>query len=350
MLLHSLNPFTHPLQYPKASLIALFIIWKLVILLVAFASPGSGYDSSTSLLISQFEHGASLESASRLGERRILGRLIRWDAIYFTQIAHRGYRFEQEWAFGWGFTRLTALLSAGESCCAGANYLLNWIGVSFIGLANSPYAEALAGVAMAHISHLLSALVLHGLSVMIFQSVKKNEEASAIAFLSACLHVISPAGIFLSAPYAESVFALFQFVGFFFYAKSFEEQRQGRMVRRDLSVIASGLSLGLATTIRSNGILSGMIFAYDAVLDATTLIFYDGRSATLQKLVIEVFGGLSIAIGAVFPQYLAYLEYCTDQIVVGERRLWCSNKIPSVYAWVQRYYWYDEHEVHKLRC
>jgi hypothetical protein len=41
---------------------------------------------------------------------RLLQTLTRWDAIYFASIAERGYVFEQEWAFGWGFTRLLSFL------------------------------------------------------------------------------------------------------------------------------------------------------------------------------------------------------------------------------------------------
>jgi phosphatidylinositol glycan class V len=44
----------------------------------------------------------------------IIGKLTRWDAIYFFKAAHRGYLFEQEWAFGWGFTRVIAIVTAGK--------------------------------------------------------------------------------------------------------------------------------------------------------------------------------------------------------------------------------------------
>ena len=76
---------------PRNRLLGLFLVAKGLILLVAFCSPGDGYDTSATLILSK--EGS-------------IAKLVRWDAIYFTQIASRGYTFEQEWAFGWGLTRL----------------------------------------------------------------------------------------------------------------------------------------------------------------------------------------------------------------------------------------------------
>ena len=86
-----------PLEYPKASLAVIYVLWKVLLLLVAISSPGSGYDTSTSLL--------------RQPQSLLTSKLVRWDAIYYTQIAQRGYVFEQEWAFGWGYTHMLKLLA-----------------------------------------------------------------------------------------------------------------------------------------------------------------------------------------------------------------------------------------------
>lgn len=99
-----------PLDHPIRNLVILCVGWKLLLLLIAVLSPGPGYDTSASLYSPSAAEDRQLPPAIQY----ILGKLVRWDAIYFVQTAHRGYVFEQEWAFGWGFSRLISLCTAGE--------------------------------------------------------------------------------------------------------------------------------------------------------------------------------------------------------------------------------------------
>ena len=92
---------------PIRSLIPAFAAWKALLLLIALCSPGSGYDTSTTLVL---RGDTQLPGPLTY----VISKLTRWDAIYFVKAATRGYRYEQEWAFGWGFTRLIALCTAGE--------------------------------------------------------------------------------------------------------------------------------------------------------------------------------------------------------------------------------------------
>ncbi len=66
-------------------------------------------------------------------------------------------------------------------------------------------------MAVAHVSHLLSVVVLYRLGKLVWAD-------GRLAFLAASLHIFSPAGLFLSAPYAESTFSLLSFVGFYILA------------------------------------------------------------------------------------------------------------------------------------
>ena len=92
------------------NLCLLFVTWKILLLVIAALSPGPGYDTSTQLLLAADTKAdpTYVRSATHL-----LTRLVRWDALYFINISNRGYQFEQEWAFGWGFTTLIRYVAKG---------------------------------------------------------------------------------------------------------------------------------------------------------------------------------------------------------------------------------------------
>ena len=111
--MYPLIAWARPLDHPKRFLIFSFIAWKLILLCIALTSPSPGYDTSTVLLhpntnFTQAIAGYNWFPASYLRS------FVRWDAIYFTQLARRGYLWEQEWAFGWGFTNLIAVTNRGD--------------------------------------------------------------------------------------------------------------------------------------------------------------------------------------------------------------------------------------------
>ena len=101
------------LESPLRSLVVAFAFWKTLLLLVALCSPGPGYDTSSSLLLGLRGQSTSPQVTSRL-HLPWLGKLVRWDAIYFVKIAERGYLFEQEWAFGSGYAKTVNVLSEGK--------------------------------------------------------------------------------------------------------------------------------------------------------------------------------------------------------------------------------------------
>lgn len=265
---------------------------------------------------------------------------------------------------------------------------------------HEPLNVACIGILISNACHLLSALVLAQLAKSLAPSPFKEE----IGFISAALHVLSPAGLFLTAPYAESLFSLLSFLGYSFYVFSHERPGTSRDYRNDARLLASGVFFGLATTVRSNGVLVGLIFAFDVLSDlallayryprvrgygiyATSLVVfflviawaaglcrlellgwalqywpifaivfanatmylllqqpglarYDTKSLSghIRKTVISILSGASIAVGLIYPQYIAYKEYCTSDDV-DKTREWCSAYPPSVYSWVQSHYW-----------
>ncbi|RMY89391.1 hypothetical protein D0861_04285 [Hortaea werneckii] len=260
--------------------IRIFWTWKGFLLLVALLAPGQGYDTSTQIAFDQDHTNGSSSWVSKVIEYAVL-RLTRWDAIYFASSSWRGHLYEQEWAFSWVFFRLSS---------KAANATLAF----------------------------------------------KRQ----LAFTTACLHVFSPAGLFLSAPYAESAFAFLSFLGCYCYVKAIENRYHRFADAYQLDAcwtVAAGLSFGLATTMRTNGLLNGIIFAWDIYLVLPRLphILRNRDGEEITRLCATLIAGTFIAIGFMLPQVVAYNEYCTN----GNTRPWCTALPPSIYSFVQKEYW-----------
>ncbi|KAL9127967.1 MAG: hypothetical protein Q9217_003258 [Psora testacea] len=314
----------HP-WYPRLRLIAYFSTWKALLLCLAALSPGPGYDTSTALLRRADPAPYSHKSFSHVLEF-LIGKLVKWDAVYFTEIARRGYVYEQEWAFGWGHTKFLSLISQSSN-------MANIDGIAVI------------GTIVAHACHLLSVLVLYELTLIVWSGTS-SQTASAFAFLSATLHIISPAGLFLSAPYAESSFALLNFTGFYLYSLSRRSHSLDVAPFTDIFLLFSGFTIGIATTFRGNGLFGGLIFVWDAletlwlILQTLGTVETDFKVVKLMKrLIITGFSGVMMACVALVPQYIAYSELCVQVAPNSSERPWCNATIPSIYAWVQKEYW-----------
>ena len=116
---------------PATALVSLFILWKILIVAIAVASPGLGYDTSSSLLFSEQLSGTHpsillIDTPSKLPN---VFKFARWDVIYFASIAQRGYLFEQEWAFGTGHTKSLAAFAKCQSSFVRRNFDEPWLTV-----------------------------------------------------------------------------------------------------------------------------------------------------------------------------------------------------------------------------
>ncbi|KAI5248274.1 mannosyltransferase [Aureobasidium subglaciale] len=315
-------------------LAGLFVAWKLLLLCVAYASPGPGYDTSTTLLLLRAQ---SAQSESTLLEdlaKRLASKLVRWDALYFVSVAQRGYVFEQEWAWGWGYTKFVGLVSKGRF--GASDSMVPWLNSTSVlpDSSLSPlYAQAYAGVLISHVAHLLSVIMLYTLVHQL--PILEKTQRHKTAFLAASMHVFSSAGMFMSAPYSESLFSMLNFAGILIHARiPWNSPLEGYDASSLLSLLSSGACFGLATTVRSNGIFSGLIYFHHVYMLLHSRI-------NIRTMITIVFIGLSammVLSGMLFPQYMAYQDFCARPSD-GEPRPWCSRTLPSVYSWVQEHYW-----------
>lgn len=96
---------------PRWQLVRTFTAWKVLLLVIACSSPGSGYDTSTDIFLQ-----STIDSPRSLfGQivEHVVTRLTRWDAIYFVSASHREKVYEQEWAFSWAHSKCSALVARG---------------------------------------------------------------------------------------------------------------------------------------------------------------------------------------------------------------------------------------------
>ncbi|KAE8392109.1 hypothetical protein BDV23DRAFT_61094 [Aspergillus alliaceus] len=84
---------------------------------------------------------------------------------------------------------------------------------------------ALVAIALSHLTHYLSVLALYRLSINVFDH--GNTSGKLTSFLSSSLHIICPAGAFLSAPYGESLFSFLNITGFYIYSSSLLDLKSG---------------------------------------------------------------------------------------------------------------------------
>lgn len=163
---------------------------------------------------------------------------------------------------------------------------------------------------------------------------------SRMALVTASLHIVGPAGMFLSAPYAESLFSFLNFFGFWLYSKTLIRDRSEMSgIIRGVLMLFTGINFGVATTVRGNGLLSGLILVYDAVRSVSLILCSCDSKHNIQVLISVCLSGGLMACIATLPQYLAYSEYCHAGSTGEDGRPWCSQLIPSIYAWVQKEYW-----------
>ncbi|KAE8132352.1 GPI mannosyltransferase 2 [Aspergillus pseudotamarii] len=292
---------------PIRSLSLAFWLWKALLFLVIIGCPGPGYDTSTGLL--PYQESAASDAKLEVIRHAPFSsplKLVRWDSIYFIHIVRDDYVFEQEWAFGYGYTRLISFLTS----------------------------VALVAITLSHITHYFSVLALYRLSINIFGH--DSTSGRLISFLSAALHIICPAGAFLSAPYGESLFSFLNITGYYLYSASLLDANAGKRASSDANLLLAAALLSIATAVRSNGILSGALFAYDALLQLRMIISQGISGDNLLRLGVIVVGGCVVALGLIVPQWIAYTAFCMSDEPL---RPWCEQLIPSIYGWVQVHYW-----------
>ena len=329
------------MRRPYVQILVAFLSWKFLLYTIACVTPSPAYDTSTRLawFPGTVPSHAGLDHVGSRLVKRLCDRLTRWDAVYFTKIAERGYANEQEWAFGWGYTRAIAVTreGAGPQSCHPDPLLTESISVLLLIFPRFGrlYPEISSALLLSNICHLASAVLLYELTLLCSNGSRDSHRSQLLALLSAILHVLSPAGLFLSAPYSESLYSFLAFAGTYLYASSLAAIESKRHISGNLLTMLSSIVFSVACTVRSNGLLNGVMFLLDFGV-ATTSCLREGKPSSFVRFFVLGLSGLAVGLGLAAPQYLAWKEFCTN---TSQLRPWCSRSFPSIYAWVQDYYW-----------
>ncbi|CBX94368.1 similar to GPI mannosyltransferase 2 [Plenodomus lingam JN3] len=299
-------------------LVGFFCLWKALLLGLAAFCPGPGYDTSAYILFdSSTTRHLNLANLSHADQ--LVLNLFRWDALYFVDAADHGQVHEQQWAFSWAYS-----------------HLLRVVGQSFPGAVECPLQYYIvAGIIVSNVCHLLSVLVLYRLLALVLDSLQRRR----VAFVASVLHILTPASLFMSAPYAESLFSLLNFTGMLCYVQSKLAAKCGHAsFLEDVYKLSSGLLFASATLMRSNGLLSGLILLYDVGRYIPLFLPIRLNYHNMRSILVTCVAGMIIICGFLGPQYVAYREFCGREGSSG-RREWCDKSIPSIYSWVQSHYW-----------
>lgn len=224
--------------------------------------------------------------------RNVLSPFARWDAVYFLRIADSGYQYEQQHAF---FPLFPALLRLGAK-------VFERIGLSI------PTGCMLTGFIISNLAHFFTMVNTFKLSMTL-----GAEEY--FAFVASAFVIASPAYIFQSAIYSESLFSLLATTGMLAF---YRRQR-----------VLAAICFCLTGVTRSNGITLAGFFLYD------TWTHVLGGCQSILVIMKDLILFLSSLSGYVGFQYYGYMVYCGAE----STRPWCYNNIPDLYSFVQKHYW-----------
>lgn len=304
---------------PPWSLVKTFLVVKLAQVAIVYHTPPP-FDTSSQLLLANYtsEKAAFIEALpgpswchtiAQSLVTNVLDKLVAWDNVYFADLFVNDIRYEHQFVFCPLWWRLIRAIPTGPTF----------------------YDKLAVAVLVANISHLAAAIVLYYLTLATFRSYKFFG-SSSIAHLSSTLFVLSPAGIFLTTSYSESISALLSFVALYLREVAINHEdftsRVHGSIRYHAVYVFSGVFAALAFGQRANCLLLGIAYLYD-------LYEYGYRAKNLHDAITSVAAGSILFAAFVFSNVYNYLVFCTSH----STQKWCSNTIPSLFLYAQGHYW-----------
>ena len=233
---------------------------------------------------------------------KLLSGFTHWDAEYFLKIAHSGYHDERHLVFLPYFPLMTRSFAG----------LINLITFNYL---NYQDVLLLSGVLINQIHFILTTVIIYLLTIQLFSDRK---------FASRCCHYFSysPASIFFSTFYSESIFCFLTF--------------SSLLASLNGHIYLSSILIGLSTITRSNGLISiGFILYFQAKKIANR--FYK-RKFNCKFALKEVMKTLICLVICLIP-FCLYQFYAAETFCQKSRLNWCNNLFRFSYWQIQNKYW-----------
>eukprot|EP00730_Choanoeca_flexa_P018243 TRINITY_DN8864_c0_g1_i5.p1 TRINITY_DN8864_c0_g1~~TRINITY_DN8864_c0_g1_i5.p1 ORF type:complete len:402 (+),score=16.07 TRINITY_DN8864_c0_g1_i5:157-1362(+) len=223
-------------------------------------------------------------------DRLLLPGLVRWDSLYFVNIANHGYQHDQNYAF---FPGLPRLIQAGHA----------------IGL-----DAGVTGCAINIIAQALTVALLPRLLLKVQHPRPKLGTSRTIASLAAVAYLLNPAVPFFNAVYTEALYSLLTTTVVYAWVCG--------------QITAAAVVIAIAATVRSNALVLLGFLLHDAV-DA--LLRRHWATVVCSVALVVMASGTSFWI-----HYQNYTTFCLRSSNVPS---WCNATPPMLYNWIQAKYW-----------
>lgn len=307
-----------------------FLVVKSSQILLLLAVPAQ-FDISSLLLLHQYRPEAEylltfttpylngvLSTVTKWFLHSVLDRLVAWDAVYFSDLFANDIQYEHQFVFcplWWRLIRLFPVL-----------------------LLFPFYGRLLWATFVTNLCHFLAALTLFHYTKLVFQNARLfTPERVALSALA--LFVLSPAAMFLTAPYSEAIAALFSFQCLYLRERSLVVHYGTPIIHKPL-YLASGVAAAVAYGFRANCLLLGLIYVYDLggvahFLSKSSVMAGAMDNASFSTRLLPIVAGLILGSGFLASQIYNYMAVCYG----SDRGEWCSARIPSLFTYAQAHYW-----------
>jgi phosphatidylinositol glycan class V len=238
----------------------------------------------------------------------VLKKLVTWDIVYFSDLFVHDLDYEHLFVF-----------------CP-----LWWRWVKYMPPATTNfYTKLFASFLYANGFHLAACISMHFLVETTFGKISMFRlRAKSIALASSLAYVISPAGIFLTAPYSESFCNVLVVTGLWFREAALGKTPVLSSFKNTGSVILyllSGLLIAISFGVRANSVLFGLFYLYD--------LQQAWQNSLVTDFILTLAAGGQLAVAIAVSIWYPYSVFCPGR---GE---WCHSWFPSLFSYAQSKYW-----------